>query len=440
MIECPWVWRRHTRPPEPHGARLDCRPRGARPQPARTSTSICPAIAWSSSPGCPGRASRRWPSTPSTPKGQRRYVESLSAYARQFLEQMEKPDVDLIDGLSPAISIEQKTTGVQPAIDGRHRHRDLRLPAAAVRQHRRAALPELRSRDLVAVARADHGHGDALSARRAHQRARAGRARPQGRVQAGAGGASRRGIHARAHRRQFVALERRHHARSAQEPHDRRARRSAHRQARHRAAAVRLDRARAEARRRHRRHQHARGRRSAVLAPDGVSGLRHQHSGDDAARVLVQLAARRVPGVPGARRGLRLRSRAHRARRHAVAREGRDRAVGEGRRRSDRRDARRAAGARSASIRRCRSRSCRRSCATSCCSARRASARRTAAAKGRRRRIRSAPTSRAPCRTCGAGSRKARGPIRKRSSRTARCSRVRPARANGCGPRAARSA
>ena len=43
-------------------------------------------------------------------EGQRRYVESLSAYARQFLEQMDKPDVDAIDGLSPAISIEQKTT------------------------------------------------------------------------------------------------------------------------------------------------------------------------------------------------------------------------------------------------------------------------------------------------------------------------------------------
>src|ERR1700732_557384 len=47
-------------------------------------------------------------------EGQRRYVESLSAYARQFLEQMEKPDVDLIDGLSPAIYIEQKTTGSNP--------------------------------------------------------------------------------------------------------------------------------------------------------------------------------------------------------------------------------------------------------------------------------------------------------------------------------------
>ena len=47
-------------------------------------------------------------------EGQRRYVESLSAYARQFLEQMEKPDVDLIEGLSPSISIEQKTTGSNP--------------------------------------------------------------------------------------------------------------------------------------------------------------------------------------------------------------------------------------------------------------------------------------------------------------------------------------
>ena len=45
-------------------------------------------------------------------EGQRRYVESLSAYARQFLEMMQKPDVDQIDGLSPAISIEQKTTSM----------------------------------------------------------------------------------------------------------------------------------------------------------------------------------------------------------------------------------------------------------------------------------------------------------------------------------------
>ena len=47
-------------------------------------------------------------------EGQRRYVESLSAYARQFLSMMEKPDLDHIEGLSPAISIEQKTTSRNP--------------------------------------------------------------------------------------------------------------------------------------------------------------------------------------------------------------------------------------------------------------------------------------------------------------------------------------
>src|SRR5439155_21987840 len=47
-------------------------------------------------------------------EGQRRYVESLSAYARQFLEQMEKPDCDAIEGLSPAIAIEAKGTGRNP--------------------------------------------------------------------------------------------------------------------------------------------------------------------------------------------------------------------------------------------------------------------------------------------------------------------------------------
>src|SRR3989441_4945601 len=47
-------------------------------------------------------------------EGQRRYVESLSAYARQFLEQMEKPDVESVTGLSPAIAIEQRTTASHP--------------------------------------------------------------------------------------------------------------------------------------------------------------------------------------------------------------------------------------------------------------------------------------------------------------------------------------
>ncbi|MEO7676510.1 MAG: excinuclease ABC subunit UvrA, partial [Verrucomicrobiota bacterium] len=47
-------------------------------------------------------------------EGQRKYVESLSAYARQFLDQMQKPDVDFIEGLSPAIAIEQRSSGTGP--------------------------------------------------------------------------------------------------------------------------------------------------------------------------------------------------------------------------------------------------------------------------------------------------------------------------------------
>ena len=47
-------------------------------------------------------------------EGQRRYVESLSAYARQFLGQMDKPDVDFIEGLSPAVAIDQKSTSKNP--------------------------------------------------------------------------------------------------------------------------------------------------------------------------------------------------------------------------------------------------------------------------------------------------------------------------------------
>src|SRR3970040_1637498 len=51
-------------------------------------------------------------------EGQRRYVESLSAYARQFLDRLEPPDVDSIEGLSPAISIEQKTAARSPRSTG----------------------------------------------------------------------------------------------------------------------------------------------------------------------------------------------------------------------------------------------------------------------------------------------------------------------------------
>ena len=78
-------------------------------------------------------------------EGQRRYVESLSAYARQFLSLMEKPDVDHIEGLSPAISIEQKSTSHNPrstvgTITEIHDYLRLLLFAFVVRPRRRTAL------------------------------------------------------------------------------------------------------------------------------------------------------------------------------------------------------------------------------------------------------------------------------------------------------------
>jgi excinuclease ABC subunit A len=85
-------------------------------------------------------------------EGQRRYVESLSAYARQFLEMMQKPDVEHIDGLSPAISIEQKTTSRNPRPSppsqkftttcgccGRAWAFPIRLPPVCRSPHRRSA-------------------------------------------------------------------------------------------------------------------------------------------------------------------------------------------------------------------------------------------------------------------------------------------------------------
>ncbi len=88
-------------------------------------------------------------------EGQRKYVESLSSYARMFLEQLQKPDVDRIEGLSPAIAIEQRTAGSNPrsiVATTTEIHDYLR---AAACQHRPAALPPVRKAD-----RAADGGGD----------------------------------------------------------------------------------------------------------------------------------------------------------------------------------------------------------------------------------------------------------------------------------------
>ena len=79
-------------------------------------TSIWKFLAgnWSSSQDFRVPASRPWLSIRSIAEGQRRYIETFSAYARNFLGNLERPDVDKITGLSPVISIEQKTTNKNP--------------------------------------------------------------------------------------------------------------------------------------------------------------------------------------------------------------------------------------------------------------------------------------------------------------------------------------
>ena len=88
-------------------------------------------------------------------EGQSRYVESLSAYARQFLGQMEKPDVDSIEGLSPAISIDQKTTSRNPRSTVGTVTEIYDYLAFVVCACRQAALPGAWDRDNLPDSRAD---------------------------------------------------------------------------------------------------------------------------------------------------------------------------------------------------------------------------------------------------------------------------------------------
>ena len=115
-------------------------------------------------------------------EGQRRYVESLSAYARQFLGQMDKPDVDFIEGLSPAISIDQKSASRNPrsTVGTITEIYDYLRPA--LRPHRGPALPELRAGHHPPDAAADRRPRAAARGGHPVPGARAGRARPQGRV------------------------------------------------------------------------------------------------------------------------------------------------------------------------------------------------------------------------------------------------------------------
>ena len=135
-------------------------------------------------------------------EGQRRYVELLSAYARQFLEMMQKPDVDQIDGLSPAISIEQKTTSKNPrstvgTVTEIYDYMRLLWARVGVPYSPATGLP-IESQTVTPDGRPRAG----AARRHAALSAGAGRARPQGRIPQGARRISQEGLSARQDRRQ----------------------------------------------------------------------------------------------------------------------------------------------------------------------------------------------------------------------------------------------
>ena len=101
-------------------------------------------------------------------EGQRRYVESLSAYARQFLELMDKPDVEYIEGLSPSIAIEQRTASQEPPLHRGHLHRNLRLPPGAVRPGGHPLLLSVRAGHLGLERAPDGGPGYGAAAGAPH--------------------------------------------------------------------------------------------------------------------------------------------------------------------------------------------------------------------------------------------------------------------------------
>ena len=266
-------------------------------------------------------------------EGQRRYVESLSAYARQFLEMMQKPDVDQIDGLSPAISIEQKTTSRNPrstvgTVTEIYDYMRLLWARVGVPYSPATGLP-IESQTVSQMV-------DRIMAlpegTRLYLLAPSG-ARPQGRVPQGARRLSEKGIPARQDRRQI--LRDRRSAGARQEIHPRHRRRgrphrgaAGHRRRalpirwrprsssptgwRWRSSPMRRLTASDAARRRRRpssRQRSIRCRAPRLLGKIRLPGVRLHHSGNRAAAVLVQQSVRRLPEMRRPRRRAAYRRR-----------------------------------------------------------------------------------------------------------------------------------
>ena len=373
-------------------------------------------------------------------EGQRRYVESLSAYARQFLGQMDKPDVDSIEGLSPAISIDQKTTSRNPRSTVgtvTEIYDYLRLLYARIGHPH---CPQLRAPHLGAEHPADRRPGVRAAARDQVQRGRAGGAWPQRRVRQALRAVPRRRLHARAGGRRGARARGGHRARQEVQARRRRGRRPPGHEGGPEAAAHRLRRDRRPARRRPRRDRDRRRRDPHVQREVRLRALRHLAARDPAAHLQLQQPARRLPHLsrprlhpgdrPGARRPRRVGQ--HRQGRAAAVRAALVRLARAGvrvHRHHLRRRHRQAVGRR-----------CPRSSATSSCTAPARSASPSAIATTRAVCATTRRASRASSSTCsGASPRPSRSRCARRSRSTWPTGRARSARGRGSSPRASPS-
>ena len=242
-------------------------------------------------------------------EGQRRYVETLSAYARQFLDQMERPDVDAIDGLSPSISIEQKTTSRSPRSTVGTITEIYDYLRLLYRLDRRAALSQVRPRHCPPVRRADRAAGHGPDAGRPRDGHGADRPRTQGRVQERDGEAGPARLHARAHRRRTASISKTRSHLDKRKNHT---------------IEVVIDRLLVKPGIEHRLEMSVGlamklagglvqvavvgGEETALLVEARVPGLRHQRSATGAAFVFLQQRVWRLPGMSRPGQQVRLRS------------------------------------------------------------------------------------------------------------------------------------